>query len=132
MAIESGSVQAEFNPETVRRPGRRVGGDLRTPFVDGHRFVELLYYLQLNDLYVICSFAYGDRLRRGGDGCRHARLNGLILDGWRKGMEEVVVERPEDGVAVVRLNRPEARNALSQAVRQQLAAHFDALTHDAA
>lgn len=47
-------------------------------------------------------------------------------------MEEVVVERPEDGVAVVRLNRPEARNALSQAVRQQLAAHFDALTHDAA
>lgn len=46
-------------------------------------------------------------------------------------MEEVVLERPEDGIAVLRLNRPEARNALSQAVRQQLAAQFSALTLDA-
>ncbi len=45
-------------------------------------------------------------------------------------MDEVIVERPEAGIAVVRLNRPEARNALSQAVRQQLAAHFAALSVD--
>lgn len=35
-----------------------------------------------------------------------------------------------DGVAVVRIDRPEARNALNAAVRQQLAEHFRALTDD--
>lgn len=35
-----------------------------------------------------------------------------------------------DGVAVVRINRPEARNALSAAVRQHLAEHFRVLTGD--
>jgi enoyl-CoA hydratase/carnithine racemase len=44
--------------------------------------------------------------------------------------EETVLERPEDGVAVVRLNRPEARNALSMEVRHQLAGHFGALAED--
>ena len=47
-------------------------------------------------------------------------------------MEEVIVEHPHPAVAVVRLNRPEARNALSQAVRQRLAEHFQALGRDEA
>lgn len=46
-------------------------------------------------------------------------------------MNEVIVERPTSQVAVVRLNRPEARNALNQEVREQLAAHFTALGQDA-
>ncbi|MEX0759064.1 MAG: enoyl-CoA hydratase-related protein, partial [Tistlia sp.] len=45
-------------------------------------------------------------------------------------MTETLLERPEEGVALVRLNRPEARNALSPAVREQLAAHFTALAQD--
>jgi enoyl-CoA hydratase len=32
-------------------------------------------------------------------------------------MNEVIVERPSAHVAVIRMNRPEARNALNQAVR---------------
>ncbi len=45
-------------------------------------------------------------------------------------MSESLVERPLPGVAVIRLNRPEARNALNQAVREQLAAHFTELSSD--
>ncbi|MBS0353693.1 MAG: enoyl-CoA hydratase [Proteobacteria bacterium] len=45
-------------------------------------------------------------------------------------MNEVVVERPAPHVAVIRMNRPEARNALNQAVRSGLAAHFAALGAD--
>ncbi len=45
-------------------------------------------------------------------------------------MSEVLVERPNERVAVVRLNRPEARNALNLAVRQMLADHFAALGGD--
>lgn len=45
-------------------------------------------------------------------------------------MSEVELERPAEGVAVVRLNRPEVRNALNAAVRQQLAEHFTALGSD--
>ncbi|SIQ60616.1 short chain enoyl-CoA hydratase [Aromatoleum tolulyticum] len=45
-------------------------------------------------------------------------------------MDAVVVERPNPQVAVVRLNRPEARNALNQQVRMQLAEHFTALGRD--
>ncbi len=45
-------------------------------------------------------------------------------------MSEVVLERPADGIAVVRLNRPEVRNALNGAVRQQLAEHFSTLGSD--
>ncbi|WP_418648326.1 enoyl-CoA hydratase-related protein [Thauera butanivorans] len=45
-------------------------------------------------------------------------------------MQEVIIERPTPHVAVVRLNRPEARNALGQALRAQLAAHFLALGQD--
>jgi dTDP-4-dehydrorhamnose reductase len=35
-------------------------------------------------------------------------------------MSEVLIERPEEGVALVRLNRPEAKNALNMAVRRAL------------
>lgn len=36
----------------------------------------------------------------------------------------VLLDFPADGVAVVRINRPEAKNALNSAVRHQLAEHF--------
>lgn len=42
-------------------------------------------------------------------------------------MNEVLVENPEAGVAIVRLNRPEVKNALNLAVRQQLAEIFTEL-----
>ncbi|MFC3608867.1 enoyl-CoA hydratase [Stutzerimonas tarimensis] len=42
----------------------------------------------------------------------------------------VSLEVREDGVAVVRINRPEAKNALNSAVREQLAEHFRALARD--
>lgn len=41
-----------------------------------------------------------------------------------------LLERHDDGVAVVRINRPEARNALNTATRKEIAAHFDALAED--
>jgi enoyl-CoA hydratase len=44
--------------------------------------------------------------------------------------EVVLVERPEDGVALVRINRPEARNALNMATRKALAAAFEAVHDD--
>jgi enoyl-CoA hydratase len=45
--------------------------------------------------------------------------------------EQVVLcERRDDGVAIVRLNRPDALNALSMPVRQQLAATFTELHDD--
>jgi enoyl-CoA hydratase len=47
-------------------------------------------------------------------------------------MTEVLLERPVEGIAVVRLNRPEVRNALNLAVRQLLADHFTALGDDEA
>jgi enoyl-CoA hydratase len=40
------------------------------------------------------------------------------------------LERMQDGVAVVRLDRPEARNALDPALRNQLAQHFRDLDAD--
>ncbi|SIQ22457.1 short chain enoyl-CoA hydratase [Aromatoleum tolulyticum] len=45
-------------------------------------------------------------------------------------MNEVLLAGPSDGVAVLTINRPEARNALNQRVRQQLAEHFAALGRD--
>ncbi|HEY8132694.1 MAG TPA: enoyl-CoA hydratase [Thermoanaerobaculia bacterium] len=47
-------------------------------------------------------------------------------------MSEVLLERPADGVAVVRLNRPEVRNALNLAARELLAKHFADLGADEA
>lgn len=46
--------------------------------------------------------------------------------------EPVVIERPEDGIALVRIHRPEARNALNLAVRKALAAAFEGLSDDPA
>ena len=43
---------------------------------------------------------------------------------------ETSQERLDGGVALLRINRPEARNALNGAVREQLAAHFSALAAD--
>lgn len=40
---------------------------------------------------------------------------------------QVLLSYPIEGVAIVRLNRPDARNALNQDVRRQLAEHFDHL-----
>ncbi len=45
-------------------------------------------------------------------------------------MSEVLRENLEGGIALLRINRPEARNALNQAVRQQLAGHFQAAGKD--
>lgn len=45
-------------------------------------------------------------------------------------MDLVLTEHGEGGVAVVRLNRPEARNALSIPLRRELAASFTALAAD--
>jgi len=47
-------------------------------------------------------------------------------------MSEVLLEKPADGIAVVRLNRPEVRNALNVAVREQLSKHFSDLGSDEA
>lgn len=46
--------------------------------------------------------------------------------------QEVVIERPEEGVAFVRLNRPEATNALSLALQAQLSRAFTELAADPA
>lgn len=45
-------------------------------------------------------------------------------------MSEVVLERPDDAIAVVRLNRPEVKNALNLTTREQLAKHFTELGAD--
>jgi enoyl-CoA hydratase len=47
-------------------------------------------------------------------------------------MSEVLVEHPAEGVALVRINRPEARNALNMAVRRRLAELFRGFAEDAA
>ena len=47
-------------------------------------------------------------------------------------MSEVILERPAPDIAVIRINRPEARNALNQAVRLALAGHFTELGRDPA
>jgi enoyl-CoA hydratase/carnithine racemase len=57
-------------------------------------------------------------------------FNSDMRNWWRELMSETIVEHLEDGVALVRLNRPEARNALSMPLREQLADHFIALTAD--
>jgi len=44
--------------------------------------------------------------------------------------EPVLIERPQDGVVLVRINRPEARNALDMATRQALAAAFEGFQDD--
>lgn len=46
-------------------------------------------------------------------------------------MSTVLLERPSQGVALLRLNRPQARNALNDELRQRLAALFHELGEDA-
>lgn len=45
-------------------------------------------------------------------------------------MSEVLLERPAPDIAVIRLNRPEVRNALNLRVRELVAQHFDELGRD--
>ncbi|MHB8813336.1 MAG: enoyl-CoA hydratase-related protein [Steroidobacteraceae bacterium] len=45
-------------------------------------------------------------------------------------MTVVLLERPTPGVALLRLNRPDRRNALNMAVRESLASHFTKLASD--
>jgi enoyl-CoA hydratase len=45
-------------------------------------------------------------------------------------VSDVLLERRDDGIAVLTLNRPEKLNALNEAVRAGLMAHLDALAHD--
>ena len=42
----------------------------------------------------------------------------------------VITERPAEGVGLIRINRPEARNALNLEVRQLIAQHLTAMTDD--
>ncbi|MEI6271508.1 MAG: enoyl-CoA hydratase-related protein [Chloroflexota bacterium] len=44
----------------------------------------------------------------------------------------VLLEHPADGVALIRINRPEARNALNMEVRRVLAQHVADATEDPA
>jgi enoyl-CoA hydratase/carnithine racemase len=46
-------------------------------------------------------------------------------------MSQIVLEKPAPGVALVRLNRPEALNALDMAIREELAACVTDLAEDA-
>jgi enoyl-CoA hydratase len=45
-------------------------------------------------------------------------------------MSDVILESPAAGVALVRLNRPEVKNALNLSLRQELAEHFRKLGAD--
>ncbi len=45
-------------------------------------------------------------------------------------MTEILLEKPDEAVALVRLNRPEQLNALNGALRRKLAEQFTALTAD--
>jgi len=45
-------------------------------------------------------------------------------------MDYIILERPDDGVALVRLNRPQVWNALNLALQQELAAAFERLASD--
>ncbi len=44
--------------------------------------------------------------------------------------ENIIVERPDTGVVLIRLNRPKALNALSRALMSELADAFDSLAND--
>ena len=46
--------------------------------------------------------------------------------------DPVLVERPSEGVALIRINRPEARNALNMEVRRLLAKHMAEVADEAA
>jgi enoyl-CoA hydratase len=46
-------------------------------------------------------------------------------------MSQVIYEQPGDKIGLLRINRPERLNALSMAVRDELASHINALSQDA-
>jgi enoyl-CoA hydratase/carnithine racemase len=46
-------------------------------------------------------------------------------------MSEVLLERPHEHIALLRIHRPEARNALNVVTRELLARHFEELADDA-
>ncbi len=45
-------------------------------------------------------------------------------------MDEILIERPRDNVALLRINRPQVKNALNIRVREQLTQHFTRLGAD--
>ncbi len=47
-------------------------------------------------------------------------------------MNEIILEFPEEAIALIKLNRPEVKNALNSSVRQKLAEHFSRLGQDPA
>lgn len=47
-------------------------------------------------------------------------------------MEDVILEFPAEAIALIRLNRPQVKNALNASVRQQLAEHFISLSQNTA
>ncbi len=51
-------------------------------------------------------------------------------EAFEESQNVVRLEFPQDATALVRINRPQARNALNQAVREQLADHFERLVAD--
>src|SRR5262249_21903148 len=66
------------------------------------------------------------RVHRTSAGREHRQANHpgqRRSDAKGEAMSEVLLERPEDAIAVVRLNRPEVRNALNGVVRGLLAEH---------
>jgi enoyl-CoA hydratase/carnithine racemase len=58
---------------------------------------------------------------------------GMVVRSARRGlMEHLVVTEQENGVAIVTINNPKARNALSRRIIVELSASFDALSSDKA
>lgn len=45
-------------------------------------------------------------------------------------MDEVILERPEPGIGVLRFNRPDVRNALNTRVRELIEEHLECLSED--
>src|SRR5262245_56842250 len=55
---------------------------------------------------------------------------GFAIRGKGDGLSEVLHERLEGGILLLRINRPEAKNALNQEVRRLLAEHCAAANTD--
>src|SRR5687767_4971016 len=60
------------------------------------------------------------------------RLSPLFKKGTQMTSPVVLLERPADGVALIRINRPDARNALNMEVRRLIAQHMTELGDDQA